>query len=282
MRFVRRLLSRTAIIPIIIIEAANTTMAEAATTPGSGLNVIDAAQRAHNRVFFWYIVVLVCGAVLAAVFSYWVWSSGNKVSDAIRADALARIGEANAKSDQANERSKKLENDNLKLRANILMLERSIGDRSFFDQLGAAREISPFSDVPVTIEYFPDQESKNAAGYILSVFNLAKWRILGFREMVDPKEVFFEGVSVIPGHMMPNSEDVKTFPPEVQRAYAASDLLVGVFNKDGIIANNHPMFLPRLDVPLGSLVILVGKKPNPAIAHALDDFFERTSGAKKP
>jgi hypothetical protein len=60
---------------------------------------IKAAQIRHNRIFGAYVLIL----VLTVLGTYLVWSSGNKVQDAIQADANARIAASTALSDQANQ-----------------------------------------------------------------------------------------------------------------------------------------------------------------------------------
>jgi hypothetical protein len=80
---------------------------------------VAAASRFHNFVFIAYIVIL----VLAALFQWWVWSTGNKLQDAIRANSDARIEEAKAEGAKANERALKLENENLKLSGQVAGLE---------------------------------------------------------------------------------------------------------------------------------------------------------------
>jgi hypothetical protein len=73
-----------------------------------GKNPIEELTRQHNLVFAGYMVLLMLGAL----FTYWVWSSGNRVQQAIQADADARI-------EEAKEGVAKLENDNLKLRGDL-------------------------------------------------------------------------------------------------------------------------------------------------------------------
>jgi hypothetical protein len=65
---------------------------------------------------------------LTVLGTYLVWSTGNKVQVAIQADANARISEAKATSDQANERSKKLENQNLALSGSVAGLQKDASD----------------------------------------------------------------------------------------------------------------------------------------------------------
>ena len=102
-------------------------------TSSSNVSPIEAATRVHNLVYLGYVVVL----VLAAFFTWLAWKTGNKVQDAIRADANARIAEADSKAEiakqgaatanegaaKANERATALENANLTLRGQVATLE---------------------------------------------------------------------------------------------------------------------------------------------------------------
>lgn len=97
-----------------------------APTPQSSNEVIQAAQRFHNRVFVGYVLLL----LLTVFGTYWVWSSGNKVQDAVQADASARIEEAKKgaaiatqTASEANVRAGNLEHDNLILRSQVATLE---------------------------------------------------------------------------------------------------------------------------------------------------------------
>lgn len=60
----------------------------------SGDSAIDAAAKRNSRLFAMYIVVLLVTAIIIAVFTWLTWDSGNKLQDAIRQDANARIAEA--------------------------------------------------------------------------------------------------------------------------------------------------------------------------------------------
>jgi hypothetical protein len=78
----------------------------------------------------WLFVVYMAFIVGAAVLTYLLWQSGNKVQDAIVADATARIGEARQKAAEAedsagkaNKRAGELEQSNLTLRGQVANLE---------------------------------------------------------------------------------------------------------------------------------------------------------------
>lgn len=107
-------------------------------TSSSNVSPIEAATRVHNLVYLGYVVVL----VLAAFFTWLAWKTGNKVQDAIRADANARIAEADSKAEiakhgaatanegaaKANERATALENANLTLRGQVASLETAASE----------------------------------------------------------------------------------------------------------------------------------------------------------
>jgi F0F1-type ATP synthase membrane subunit b/b' len=103
--------------------------ASATSTNNSSDDNIRAAQRAHNWTFGIYVVLL----GLTVFGTYLVWKSGNKVQDAVQAEASARISEANRGASEANqkaatatqtaneahERAGNLEHDNLILRGDL-------------------------------------------------------------------------------------------------------------------------------------------------------------------
>jgi hypothetical protein len=99
--------------------------------PGSSSEeLIRASQGRHNRIFGVYVVLL----ALTVLGTYFVWNSGNKVQDAIQADANARIVEAGAKASTADERSKKLEGDNLTLGGQVATLQTAASDAKIAQQ----------------------------------------------------------------------------------------------------------------------------------------------------
>ncbi|MGH9701153.1 MAG: hypothetical protein ACRD52_17070 [Candidatus Acidiferrales bacterium] len=91
----------SSIFPLLARIAANPKMAPtianiiiAMTTAQPTENPIDAAARRNGRIFAAYIVVLLLTAILITVFTWLTWDSGNKLQDAIRQDANARIRES--------------------------------------------------------------------------------------------------------------------------------------------------------------------------------------------
>ena len=81
----------------------------------SGSNPIADATRWNNWLFWGYMVLI----ALVALFTYLVWQSGKNLADAIQGDADARIQEAKSIAAKADERSKKLEHDNIILRSDL-------------------------------------------------------------------------------------------------------------------------------------------------------------------
>jgi hypothetical protein len=69
---------------------ATTTVAADQSSTDLGQNAIQAASTQNKWLFVLYMVCIVGAAVL----TYLLWQSGNKVQDVIMADANARIGGA--------------------------------------------------------------------------------------------------------------------------------------------------------------------------------------------
>jgi hypothetical protein len=89
-------------------------------------SAIERATAQSNWILVGYILAL----LLAAAMTYLSWKAGNRVQDAIRNDANARIAESNAEAKKAgesaglaNERAQRLEHDNLMLRGQVATLE---------------------------------------------------------------------------------------------------------------------------------------------------------------
>jgi hypothetical protein len=88
-----RLIAETInIAPIIIIATDNTVIAMATTD--SSLSEVEIAAAAHTREFVIQIIVAIVAAIAIAYVSFRSWSAGNKVQDALHANAQARIQEA--------------------------------------------------------------------------------------------------------------------------------------------------------------------------------------------
>lgn len=121
MSFIRRLFSRIAIIATIITAAIPIS---AISSSASKDDPIAAATRFHTKVFFVYVIIL----ALAALFQWWVWSTNNRLQDAIRKDSDARIEEAKATGAQANARAQRLEHENLLLQGSVAGLQKDAAE----------------------------------------------------------------------------------------------------------------------------------------------------------
>jgi outer membrane murein-binding lipoprotein Lpp len=71
----------------------------------SSASLINRALSVHTRMLVGYVVVVVVAGVLTALFTYLVWASGNRVQDAIRTDADARILRIKSDSEKATRES---------------------------------------------------------------------------------------------------------------------------------------------------------------------------------
>lgn len=71
-------------------------------------------------------MALALTAIVITFLTWLVWDSGNKVQDAVQADADARIQEAKGVAAKADERSRQLEHDNLVLRGDLTAQEGKV------------------------------------------------------------------------------------------------------------------------------------------------------------
>jgi hypothetical protein len=127
MFFDRLIAAAINIAPIIIITTEKIVIAMATTD--SSLSDVEVAAAAHEREFVIQIIVTVIAAIAVAYFSFRSWNAGNKLQDALNADAQARIEEAKrdskvglAKADAEIARLK-VENANLYKESQALQLE---------------------------------------------------------------------------------------------------------------------------------------------------------------
>ena len=100
---------------MIVAPITKTGIAMSSLMPSS----IETLAKAHTFAFWAYVFLL----LLTALATVWLWLAGNKYQDAVKADADARIAEANKSAAGANERAEKLENANLTLRGKVANLE---------------------------------------------------------------------------------------------------------------------------------------------------------------
>ena len=129
----------------IIVSTAMNTMISG---NDSGQNPIDELTRQHKWVFAGYMVLL----GLMAIFSYWVWSSGNRVQEAIRKDADVRIAGANERAAEANRLA---EQERL---ARIRIEERIAGWRLEPDaEERLIEKLKPYAKTPIDLSVNPNE-----------------------------------------------------------------------------------------------------------------------------
>lgn len=92
-------------VPMAIMLIVN--MINAVSTNESSPSPIQMAERAQHNLFVIYVVVLVVGGLLAALFTVLVWRAGNRYQDAVQADAKVRLEEARDSAARADERAAK-------------------------------------------------------------------------------------------------------------------------------------------------------------------------------
>ncbi len=223
----------------------------AQTTKGSdsGLNSIDVAVSAHNKIFGWYIVVLT-GTV---VFSYFVWRSGNRVQEAVRDDALARISEARKEAAAANEHAASLALETAHLHKENLELEAALSPRYIKDQGAMAKALSAFAETSAMIEYLPDAECQRMAGQINAALQMAGWNVLSVNARSNEPVLLLEGVWVQCGWGDKN-------PDAPKLAEEAIDTLISELNKFSIHTKSRA---GDIGVSPGIVIIRIGVKPNP-------------------
>jgi hypothetical protein len=99
-------------------------------------SAIELADRVQNRTFWTYVAVLVVAALVTAFFTIKLWQSTGKYHEAVRADAVARIAEANERTRnvelrvaEQQERAAKAERELLELKRTSLELKQHAKDR---------------------------------------------------------------------------------------------------------------------------------------------------------
>lgn len=146
-------------------------------------SAIERAATAHKWLFTGYILLL----LFTALMTWLVWQSGNKLQDAIRNDAEAKIESAKAEAANATKQAEELKNENLKLGIKLeeerkarLEIERRVGPRFISPK---EREIiisnlRPYPDQPIVV-YEPGQdiEAKSYAEQIIGALKEAKWNV---------------------------------------------------------------------------------------------------------
>jgi hypothetical protein len=247
----------------------------ASTSQPSSPSAIEAATRAHNRIFAAYVIVL----VLTVVGTVWVWISGNRVSDAIQAEAGARISEANLKIAQ-------LTNENLKLQS--ILLPRRVPIRpkeSDSVRVARHREVVKYSQTYALIQPVPDFEAQTLALDISSALINSGWAtdIVGEDRTHIPPRLIKSGVRIVTLESWRFKSGSQTVPPSKsgQAANALAGLLsldlappagpesLGVRWEPEYKGHLTPIMKGISKLPDGAVLILVGMKPVDGILGGL-------------
>jgi hypothetical protein len=229
-------------------------------------SAIDAAARRNSKLFAAYIVVLLVTAIIIAVFTWLTWDSGNKLQDAIRNDANARIKEAtkdiptlqraasDAKAaqqrveielDKQRERTAKAERELLEVQQRIELRKLSEEQQ---ETLKAALLRIP--KIPVAIQcLLGDREGCPFAEQIKQVFVSCGWDVHGVGQAVyngNPTGLHLHLPKVNP-NAAPTMDDVPPSAFPIQEAFTLIGLRMGA------------SFMTR--IPAGSIEIFVGGNP---------------------
>lgn len=241
---------------------------DTSTSQPSSPSPIDIAGRDHNRVFAAYVFVL----VLTVLGTIWVWTSGNRVQDLIRADANARISEAHVKIEE-------LTNENLKLQ-HILMPRRikvidKGGDNAI--RIALQQEVAKHANTFAVIQYVPDFESETLAFDIRNTLIYFGWKTDVLDESRSGRRwrSIGEGVTVVTAESRPF--DINKNPRTVvtSKAGEAAKALVELLRLDlarpfsqsaGVewkpeYGGRLLPFRYRDPAPKADVLILVGMKP---------------------
>lgn len=181
-------------------------------------------------------------------------------SEAETALAKEQAAKAAAHAEEAKAQASKLALKTEELRRENLELERAFSPRTFEHQETVSQALSKYRGMGAAIQYMPDLECKGVAEQIAVVLKMADWKIFG----VGPASYdanFFPGVAVQlqafrNGTMMGGSWG------------ESGDLLVAELKKTKIEARR---IADIAGMPPGVLLILVGNRGNPALAHKITD-----------
>ena len=176
---------------------------------------IDAATRRNGRVFIAYIAVLLLTALIIAIFTWLTWDSGNKLQDAIRADAKARITDAmkdlpalqKAASD-AKAAQQQIETELAKQQARAATAERSllelqerIKPRNLTDEQAdaftEALEVFPRGIIDFGYTSAGGDETFNFARQFLPLFKRAGWTVRNEASIANHFDIQVIGVGIL-------------------------------------------------------------------------------------
>jgi hypothetical protein len=241
------------IAPIAMAAIEKTTSATAIKESSSSEIAIAAA--AHTREFAIYVAVGILAAVIVAFLTWRVWKSGNRLQDAIRHDANARIEEAQRD-------LKKLEVESLKLKSELANAQEraaraqkdliAFKDHLFtprsFDRDAGKRILDSGPKGSAGIWYVPyDKEVFMLTSNLRDLLKASGWTI-SEPELVTTR-LSFIGITLEVGGSSINEKDLPRHISSLHNALTAS---LKTVQSIAIVA--------KPDLPEGSLVIFVGHR----------------------
>lgn len=201
------------------------------TAQSSAGNPIEQASKRNGRIFAAYILILVITALLIAVFTWLTWDSGNKLQDAIRHDADARIREASQGLEQLRHDNFELSGDLEKEKGKVAELQKEAADAKAAQQkvetdLAKQREITAKAELAlvklkqqVSPRHLDETQIKALATNLRKFLN-------------KPGDV---AISCIGGNPEPCA-----FAQELIKAVRAAGWTVTIFNRGLIVVGNPP------------------------------------------
>jgi len=215
--------------------------------------------------------------------------SGNKVSDAIQADAGARIEEAKRGASEANLKIAELTNENLKLQSILLPRRVPIRPKED-DSVRVARytEVVKYSQTYALIQPVPDFEAQTLALDISSALINSGWvtDIVGEDRTDIPPRLIRSGVRIVtlePSRTFKSGSRTVTPSKSGQAANALVNLLsldlappsgpesLGVRWEPEYKGHLTPVMKGISKLPDGAVLILVGMKPIDGILGGRQD-----------
>jgi len=164
---------------------------------------IERAVALHGKLFLAYLIVLIVAALATVVFTALVWRSGNKVQDAIRADAEAKIATANAGADAArkeaavaNENTARLSlrveeesKERIKAELELERLKKQVGPR-LLNREAFLKALEGQPKAPVQVLYLRDDpDSLEFAQEIAGLLERAGWTVTAREPIPTPSAV---------------------------------------------------------------------------------------------
>jgi hypothetical protein len=147
--------------------------AMAIQSSGSSASEIGRAASVHFWLFVAYFGVL----VLAALLTWAVWHSGNRLQDAIRADAEAKIADANAAAELARKEAAVARENTARTELELERLKRQVGPRQL-NREAFLKALEGQAKAPVQILYLRDDaDSLEFAQEIDNLLRRAGWTV---------------------------------------------------------------------------------------------------------